>query len=102
MNQRLEEKEIRERLGEVAPWTEKGGRLYLECRLKGFAEALALVNRIAALAEHANHHPDITLRWNRVLLELSTHSAGGLTVRDFELAPQLLAEVRAAGAEIVS
>lgn len=51
---------------------------------------MAFVNRVAALAEEANHHPDIDIRWNKVRLTLTTHSAGGLTTKDFELARQLL------------
>jgi 4a-hydroxytetrahydrobiopterin dehydratase len=55
-----------------------------------FAAALAFVNGVAALAEAANHHPDILLHgWNKVRLTLSTHSEGGLTDSDFELADQI-------------
>jgi 4a-hydroxytetrahydrobiopterin dehydratase len=55
-----------------------------------FAEAIAFVNRVAAAAEAVNHHPDILVHgWNNVRLTLSTHSAGGLTAADFQLAAQL-------------
>ena len=51
-----------------------------------FKEALAFVNHVGELAEKSDHHPDITVNYNKVILSLSTHSAGGLTVKDFELA----------------
>ena len=58
-----------------------------ELKFADFAAAIAFVNRVAELAERANHHPDILVHgWNRVRLTLSTHSDGGLTDADFELA----------------
>ena len=54
-----------------------------------FAEALAAVNRIGAVAESLDHHPDIDIRWNRVALALVTHSAGGVTTADLELARRI-------------
>jgi len=67
-------------------WTRQGAALHKEVRRADFAEALAYVNAVGALAEEANHHPDIDLRWNTVRLVLSTHSAGGLTAFDLDLA----------------
>jgi 4a-hydroxytetrahydrobiopterin dehydratase len=55
-------------------------------RYADFAEALAAVNRIGALAEERNHHPDIDIRWNRVDLVVVSHSAGGVTQADIDLA----------------
>lgn len=64
--------------------------LVREYKLDDFAGAIALVNRVAELAERANHHPDILVHgWNRVRLTLSTHSEGGLTAADFELAARI-------------
>lgn len=54
-----------------------------------FAGALAAVNRIGAVAEAMQHHPDIDIRWNRVLLAVVTHSAGGVTDADIALARQI-------------
>jgi 4a-hydroxytetrahydrobiopterin dehydratase len=55
-----------------------------------FGQAIAFVNRVADTAETANHHPDIHLHgWNKVRLELSTHSEGGLTQADFEMAARI-------------
>jgi 4a-hydroxytetrahydrobiopterin dehydratase len=58
-----------------------------------FAEALAVVNAVGALAESANHHPDIDIRWDTVTLRLVTHSAGGITEKDLALAAAIDAEV---------
>ena len=55
-------------------------------RRRDFAGALAFVNAVGALAEAADHHPDIDIRWDTVTLRLSTHSAGGLTEKDLALA----------------
>lgn len=51
-----------------------------------FAEALAFVNKVAEVAEEADHHPDIDIRWNKVTLRISTHSEGGITAKDTSLA----------------
>jgi len=67
-------------------WTRQGDVLVTTVRLHDFAAALAFVNMVGAAAEAANHHPDIDIRWNKVHLVLSTHSAGGLTVLDIALA----------------
>ena len=59
-------------------------------KLDDFAAAIAFVNRVAELAEQANHHPDMLVHgWNHVRLTLSTHSQGGLTEADFELADEI-------------
>jgi len=50
---------------------------------------MGFVNSVALLAEKANHHPDIDIRWNTITLTLSTHSAGGLTEKDFTLAAEI-------------
>ena len=54
--------------------------------LTGFPQALMFVTSVGVLAESKNHHPDILIQWNKVRLSLSTHDAGGLTSKDFELA----------------
>jgi 4a-hydroxytetrahydrobiopterin dehydratase len=85
----LAENEIAQRLA-GSGWTREGSAIVREWTLADFAAALAFVNRVAALAEAANHHPDILLHgWNRVRLELSTHSQGGLTEADFALAREI-------------
>lgn len=67
-------------------WGVVDGQLQRELRLSDFRSSVAFVVRIAFEAEAANHHPDIDIRYNRVLLRLSTHSEGGLTSRDVDLA----------------
>jgi 4a-hydroxytetrahydrobiopterin dehydratase len=67
-------------------WTRQGDQLVTTVTLRDFAQSLAFVNAVGAAAEAADHHPDIDIRWNKVHLALSTHSAGGLTVLDLALA----------------
>jgi 4a-hydroxytetrahydrobiopterin dehydratase len=81
-----------------SPWQRQGGQLVLEHRSRDFAEALRFVNAVAALAERADHHPDIDIRWNLVLLRLWTHTAGGLTRRDLALASGITALLGLLGA----
>jgi 4a-hydroxytetrahydrobiopterin dehydratase len=81
----LDESELAPRLGEV-DWQRDGNELVKQVTLADFAAALEWVNRVGALAEEHNHHPDIAISWNKVTLRLSTHSAGGLTDMDFDLA----------------
>lgn len=85
----LDETEVRNRLDALDGWTREGDVIRKTYTLDSFAEAIAFVNRIAELAERADHHPDIDIRYDRVACALSTHSEGGLTARDFDLARQL-------------
>jgi 4a-hydroxytetrahydrobiopterin dehydratase len=85
----LSEQDIEQRLA-GSQWRREGEALVREYKLADFAAALAFVNRVGEVAERANHHPDILLHgWNRVRLELSTHSQGGLTEADFALAAEI-------------
>ena len=70
-------------------WQRHDAELVKVVRRERFAGALAYVNQVGALAEAADHHPDIDIRWDTVTLRLSTHSAGGLTARDLELAAEI-------------
>lgn len=81
--------DINDFLASHPQWMLEGDELATTATLKDFNEAMALVNRIAAMAEEANHHPDIAISWNKVSLRLSTHSEGGITSKDLELAAQL-------------
>jgi len=67
-------------------WLEVDGALQRQFELPSFPEAIAFVNRVAELAEQENHHPDVTISYKRVTLRWTTHSAGGITDRDRELA----------------
>jgi 4a-hydroxytetrahydrobiopterin dehydratase len=87
----LSEEEIEQRLAGVHNWKRAGdASIARDYKLEDFVDAVAFVNRVAELAEEANHHPDILLHgWNRVRLTLSTHSQDGLTDADFALAGQI-------------
>jgi 4a-hydroxytetrahydrobiopterin dehydratase len=67
-------------------WDEVDGALEREFRFANFSEALDFVNRVGALAEEENHHPDISLGWGRATIRWWTHSAGGITEHDREMA----------------
>ena len=84
----LDEGAVDAALRELA-WHRAGKELVKEVQREDFVEAMGFVNEVAGLAEAANHHPDIDIRWNTVTLHLSTHSAGGLTEKDLELARQI-------------
>lgn len=86
MTPRLTPEQIHEALGGLPGWQLKGIQISKQYELSGFVEAMAFVNQVAALAERADHHPEITIRYRRVVLTLSTHSAGGLTEKDVSLA----------------
>ncbi len=70
-------------------WERNGDELVKTVTLATFPAAVAFVDRVAELAEAADHHPDIDIRWRTVTLRLSTHSAGGLTRKDLDLAGQI-------------
>jgi 4a-hydroxytetrahydrobiopterin dehydratase len=70
-------------------WERQGGELVKVVRRHDFTAALAYVNEVGQLAEAAGHHPDIEIRWNTVTLRLSTHSLGGITDADLDLARQI-------------
>jgi len=82
----LSEAEIKGRLARLPGWQRAGNQIQRTWTFADFTGSMAFVNRVAALAEAADHHPDIDIRYSRVTLALSTHSAGGLTERDFDLA----------------
>jgi len=74
----------------MSDWREDGQELVRDFKFKDFAEAMGFVNRVADLAEEANHHPDILVHgWNNVRLTLSTHSEGRLTDADRRLAERI-------------
>ena len=70
-------------------WERQDDQLTTTVTLRDFAGALAFVNAVGAAAEAANHHPDIDIRWNTVTLRLTTHSEGGLTRLDLDLARRI-------------
>jgi 4a-hydroxytetrahydrobiopterin dehydratase len=70
----------------MSEWSEVDGALERTFELPSFQEAIAFVNRVAELAEAENHHPDVAVSYRKVTLRWTTHSAGGITDRDRELA----------------
>jgi len=88
----LSEDELRVLLSERPEWSLRDGKLVRQWTFKDFSEAMDFVNSVAALAELAEHHPDIDIRYNRVELALVSHDAGGVTARDARMARQLSAE----------
>lgn len=85
----LDDQQIRGRLDDLRGWIREGSVIRKTYTLDSFPEAIAFVNRIAELAQGAGHHPDIDIRFDRVSCALSTHSEGGLTEKDFDLARKI-------------
>jgi 4a-hydroxytetrahydrobiopterin dehydratase len=85
----LGDEQISDQLAGLEGWTREGNSIVHIATLADFKAALLYVGAVAYLAESANHHPDVTIQWNKVTLTLSTHSAGGLTGNDFALAGQI-------------
>jgi 4a-hydroxytetrahydrobiopterin dehydratase len=85
----LNDDEIEARLSELHGWKRDGDALKRQCKFDDFQASVDFVNRITPVAEDMNHHPDICISWNTVDLTLSTHSEGGITGDDFELARQI-------------
>lgn len=82
----LAEGAIAAELARTPGWRRSGKAIERTYRFRDFNEAMVFVNRVAALAERANHHPDVTIHYNEVTLSVWTHSDGGLTPKDFSLA----------------
>ncbi len=85
---KLSEHEIEQALENLPEWGLLGESIQRTYEFPDFVEAMAFVNKVADRAEAEQHHPDILIRYNKVTLTLSTHDAGGLTQKDFELAAQ--------------
>ncbi|MGO8773262.1 MAG: 4a-hydroxytetrahydrobiopterin dehydratase, partial [Terracidiphilus sp.] len=80
--QKLSEQQLRDLLIELPEWGLEDGKLVRDWTLPTFVDAIAFVNRVAQLAEEAQHHPDIDIRYNLAQLALVSHDAGGITERD--------------------
>ena len=78
--------EIARHLAALPEWRYEDGAIRRVFKTEGFAPALMLANAIGYHAERADHHPDLTVSWGRLTVALSTHSAGGITDKDFALA----------------
>ena len=85
----LSAEEIADGLASLPDWTRDGDSIRCVRKRGSFAAAMLYVGAVAYLAEAADHHPDILVQWDTVTLTLSTHSAGGLTGKDMDLAGQI-------------
>jgi 4a-hydroxytetrahydrobiopterin dehydratase len=87
--QKFSEKEVQARLAETGGWELVNGKLHREFQFSSFLEAFGFMTQVAMLAERRNHHPDWSNVYNRVVIDLWTHDAGGLTPLDFDLAQSI-------------
>jgi len=85
----LADAEIAAALAALPDWTREGDEIVKTFECASFPAAIAFVVQIGFLAEKADHHPDLDIRWRKVKVALSTHSEGGLTNRDFDLASEI-------------
>lgn len=81
--------QVKAALPSAKDWKKQSAAISRTYQFRDFAAAMDFVNKVAELAEAANHHPDIDIRWNKVTLTLATHSEGGLTTKDFDLAGKI-------------
>jgi 4a-hydroxytetrahydrobiopterin dehydratase len=93
----LREKEIQATLNRHSGWSFSDNAIHKKFSFEAFMPAVGFVNRIARAAEEAQHHPDITINYNVVSISLSTHSEGGVTHKDIELAGQIDDLAKASG-----
>jgi 4a-hydroxytetrahydrobiopterin dehydratase len=85
----LDDAAIEQGLQRLPGWERRDQEIVKTFKHRNFVEAVAFVNQVAEIAEAAKHHPDIDIRWSRVSLKLSTHSAGGLTEKDLDVAGRI-------------
>jgi 4a-hydroxytetrahydrobiopterin dehydratase len=86
---KLSEAEVQARLPSLAGWSLVGGKLHREYQFANFVEAFGWMTQAALAAEKADHHPEWFNVWNKVIVDLTTHDAGGISERDFKLAAQM-------------
>lgn len=85
----LNDAEVQERLAGLSGWERKGEAIEKEFKRDDFVGSVAFVQKLVEPAEAMNHHPDLAISWDTVTVTLSTHSEGGLTANDFELAEKI-------------
>jgi 4a-hydroxytetrahydrobiopterin dehydratase len=86
---KLNEQDASRELKKLEGWSIERGNLHRAFEFKDFPQAFGFMTQVALAAESMNHHPDWSNVWNKVVIDLSTHSAGGLTANDFELAGKI-------------
>ena len=85
----LEDSEIEAKLGELEGWSRDGDAITKTFECEDFVGSVKFVDALVAPAEAMGHHPDVAISWDTVTVTISTHSEGGLTAADFELAAQI-------------
>jgi 4a-hydroxytetrahydrobiopterin dehydratase len=85
----LDDEQVTAALGELSEWQRDGEAIVRTAKLPSFPAAIEAVRAVAEIAEARNHHPDIDIRWRTVTFRCSTHSEGGITDLDIELARQI-------------
>jgi 4a-hydroxytetrahydrobiopterin dehydratase len=85
----LDRTEVQAKLAELNDWSLEGKTIQTVKTFDGFPEAINFVNKLVEPAEAAGHHPDIEISYNKVTICLTTHDAGGLTQKDFDMAKQI-------------
>jgi len=85
----LSDSEVQERLTGLSGWERAGEAIEKSFKCGDFVGSVAFVTKLVAPAEEMNHHPDLSISWDTVTVTISTHSEGGLTVNDFELAAKI-------------
>lgn len=85
----LSEAEIEEKLAGLSGWGRKGSAIEKSFKRDDFVSSVRFVDSLVGPAEEMNHHPDLAISWDTVTVTISTHSAGGLTADDFELAGKI-------------
>jgi 4a-hydroxytetrahydrobiopterin dehydratase len=93
----LDDDAVTAALRDLPGWERDGDALVLTARLPSFPGAIAVVDRVAEIAEDRDHHPDIDIRWRTLTFRCSTHSAGGITDLDTALAASISEQVSRAG-----
>ena len=83
---KLTDQEIAAKLAELKGWSIEQGKLHRAFEFKDFQQAFGFMSQVALAAEKMDHHPDWSNSWNKVVVDLVTHSAGGITKNDFDLA----------------
>lgn len=89
MSKLLTDEQVSEALARLGGWTRDGDSIVRTAELASFPAAIEAVRRVAEIAEARDHHPDIDIRWRTVTFRCSTHSAGGITGKDVELAHEI-------------
>ena len=96
----LDADSLRAALASLDGWTGDAGGISRTVEMPSFPAAIAVVDRVAAVAEEMNHHPDIDIRWRTTRWLLTTHDAGGLTQLDIEQAHRIIEIARRHGAGV--